>query len=971
MTRSSRSIAVSYECLKRIAGVSLMLWSGACTTPTGDVGLDAAGLGLLESASITNPTIGGPYGSNGTTFCSNLLGSYNYNSGCAAPLSTAAQVLPYLDNAAKNWGCDWNLAQNAVFTFTGGSLYKWYGTISDSGFGCGSVWWNYAKQAAYFIPNTDAGGNVALSSQGSTTYATSSLGTGYPTTAVNDGNRNGNVWGSGGGWSSSASPTLLAPQIITVQFNTTRTINAIDVVTLQDNHNPSIEPTLTTAFSGTSGVGIRDFLVQYYTGSTWVTVMNGIVTGNTYVVRRFTFSQVTATHVRLWITAAVGGNFARVVELAAYEPTNGASRQISVRYGALNWDASILGPPLSNPVPYGWSGVTYQHFKNGIITYHPSYPGGGNAVYIGGTTPESASMVAAFNATFGSGPAVAGSMAVYPLTLDPTCTTNNPAQPTSCTPTTPYIRTGTRSSLWDVSLGKSFSIVNQVGAGTSYTVLANQMQALTNLYGSSPWTGAMGLPISADANGGFGFQNGELRSQPNVVTPTGNLSAAINGIGTNCLAGSVCYFARPATATPCATYCQSGSTCNANNLCVGTDTSVLSCDDFGVCDRGNCGDANHCGSLQYNECSETCTAAGGIATTCGNMGYACVNGVITLPPMACTSCTSNSYFGQQCMNGTTSTTCKGFGVFDNDTQARYNEITLAGAHNSFLYTETLGQILDGGVRGLEFDLHPAEAPIQDWRVYHLITQSNCGGSGNQLSMCLDEVRTWHNNHPQHEVITIVFETKDDNLFPAADNLKNAAAFDQLMDSKLGAANIFKPASFLQRCTGATSLQQAVAAPCLWPRLSELRGRFLLVMTGLNSGRTQYINFSDPDSRAALASNNSDDVTITIPDSRTSLIFYDIGKCPFSPSPPFYDCSPFSTEYTQASAVTDNGFASRLFTPDTDTECTNSRNLGKAQTIWSNLALQPSCSSKSITGYPFGCLNINVCNTNESSWMERL
>lgn len=81
-------------------------------------------------------------------------------------------------------------------------------------------------------------------------------------------------------------------------------------------------------------------------------------------------------------------------------------------------ESGTLGLPVSNPIPYGWAGATYQLFAKGLITYHPSY----GAHFLGGPSSEDQALVKAFTATFGITPTAAGGPAIYPLEMDPGCT---------------------------------------------------------------------------------------------------------------------------------------------------------------------------------------------------------------------------------------------------------------------------------------------------------------------------------------------------------------------------------------------------------------------------------------------------------------------------------------------------------------------------------------------------------------------
>src|SRR5262245_32294125 len=122
-----------------------------------------------------NPTVGGPYGNRTTYVCSDLGGSYCFSLGAGSAQSASSTVVPYMDNAARNWGCDWNVRLNAPVALGNGNWSKWYGSEVGGATGCGLVYWNYARQAAYFLSNTDRGGNVAAAAQGATVTASSTF----------------------------------------------------------------------------------------------------------------------------------------------------------------------------------------------------------------------------------------------------------------------------------------------------------------------------------------------------------------------------------------------------------------------------------------------------------------------------------------------------------------------------------------------------------------------------------------------------------------------------------------------------------------------------------------------------------------------------------------------------------------------------------------------------------------------------
>jgi hypothetical protein len=99
-----------------------------------------------------------------------------------------------------------------------------------------------------------------------------------------------------------------------VQFNGLQTIGEVDVFSIQDNYSAPSDPTLSMTFSQ---YGVRDFTVQYWTGSAWQTVPGGAVTGNAFVWRQFLFAPITTSRIRVNITNGLA-SYSRLVEVEAY-----------------------------------------------------------------------------------------------------------------------------------------------------------------------------------------------------------------------------------------------------------------------------------------------------------------------------------------------------------------------------------------------------------------------------------------------------------------------------------------------------------------------------------------------------------------------------------------------------------------------------------------------------------------------------
>jgi hypothetical protein len=151
--------------------------------------------------------------------------------------------------------------------------------------------------------------------------ASSTYNAGYPASAVIDGERKGINWASGGGWNDATANAF--PDWVEIDFRqpqpngtlvpVARTIDTINVFTLQDNYGNPVDPTETMTFSA---YGITAFEVQYFDGFNWVTVPGGSVSGNNKVWRKFNFSPVTTTKIRILVNGALA-SYSRITEVEA------------------------------------------------------------------------------------------------------------------------------------------------------------------------------------------------------------------------------------------------------------------------------------------------------------------------------------------------------------------------------------------------------------------------------------------------------------------------------------------------------------------------------------------------------------------------------------------------------------------------------------------------------------------------------
>jgi hypothetical protein len=154
--------------------------------------------------------------------------------------------------------------------------------------------------------------NVALQSAGSTASASTTRDSNHPPESVINGDRKGLNWGNGGGWHDWTNNVW--PDWLEVQFGAPRTIDEIDVFSVQDGYSNPSEPTLSMTFTR---YGLQDFTVEYWTGTGWQVVDGGTATGNNKIWRQFYFSAVTTSRIRIHVSKALRG-YSRIVEVEAW-----------------------------------------------------------------------------------------------------------------------------------------------------------------------------------------------------------------------------------------------------------------------------------------------------------------------------------------------------------------------------------------------------------------------------------------------------------------------------------------------------------------------------------------------------------------------------------------------------------------------------------------------------------------------------
>lgn len=233
--------------------------------------------------------------------------------------------------------------------------------------------------------------NFAAATSEATVAASSTVNGNYPALSAINGERKGAGWGTPtGGWND-ASQAVYGTDAVVLYFNQTRSLSEIDVITLRDGFaTKTTEPDLNETFqtAENTGNGIVDFDVQYQNGQGWVTIdcgdaVNpcGRVTGNNKVWRRFNFSPVNTSAIRVVIHKGVvwhpsANNYSRIVELEAWGPAASGSEQVWVEDG-LPAGADAAGTNWhwigSNPSAYSANFSHQTHPWEGNAGLHQHY----------------------------------------------------------------------------------------------------------------------------------------------------------------------------------------------------------------------------------------------------------------------------------------------------------------------------------------------------------------------------------------------------------------------------------------------------------------------------------------------------------------------------------------------------------------------------------------------------------------------
>jgi serine protease len=193
--------------------------------------------------------------------------------------------------------------------------------------------------------------NVALAANGGVASASSTFSASFPVSAVNNGDRAGIGWGSGGGWNDATGN--MYPDWVQINFSGQKTIDHVIVYTLQDNYANPVDPPDTLTFTQ---YGVTSFQVQSWNGSAWVN-QGAAVSGNNLVKRTVNFTAVSTDRIRVNITGALAG-YSRITEIEAWTASGGAAATTttlasSANPAALNATVTLTATVNGTAAPTG------------------------------------------------------------------------------------------------------------------------------------------------------------------------------------------------------------------------------------------------------------------------------------------------------------------------------------------------------------------------------------------------------------------------------------------------------------------------------------------------------------------------------------------------------------------------------------------------------------------------------------------
>lgn len=258
--------------------------------------------------------------------------------------------------------------------------------------------------------------------------------------------------------------------------------------------------------------------------------------------------------------------------------------------------------------------------------------------------------------------------------------------------------------------------------------------------------------------------------------------------------------------------------------------------------------------------------------------------------------------------------------------AKVNNVYRLAGHNNF--QESVISPQNGGfyqtmffTRVVELDVHTSNNPTTwNWNVRHIGSgnKNNCGygTTGDKtFGICIDDIKQWHNNYPNHDLIILFIDLKSD--WNTNNNNQTPADLDQRLLSLVPADMIYKPRDLLGNTNSSNFGNMRLAAQQNnWPSMGDLTGKLMFVLTGDGDRVTDYITDRSLSAVAFSAANVKNvpdvvDLTRSTPDigwwAVNDIVFYNQN---------FPDISNGAGMYASANRYINRVWDGNLFGPET-------------------------------------------------------
>lgn len=280
---------------------------------------------------------------------------------------------------------------------------------------------------------------------------------------------------------------------------------------------------------------------------------------------------------------------------------------------------------------------------------------------------------------------------------------------------------------------------------------------------------------------------------------------------------------------------------------------------------------------------------------------------------------------------------------------KYNALRMKSSHNSYERHEALlDQLVFHRVRSIELDIHNGKSEWLrvpgNWYVYHSDSLSESQTTCHRLSDCLNELRAFHLANPNHEVVTVFLDLKDENF----ELERSPVHLDNLIKARLPENWLLKPSDLRAACPNAATLKDAVTGNCSWPTHLQLRGKFIFALTGGNlvswdSRLNQYVR---------VGQDAWDRVAFVAPDLTSAS-----GVAAERPYAIFYNINVGDATPAVLDAVHDSGFIARVWgVTGSSWGSVSSMNVNHIGTDYVSHLASPWAVTHNALGWPFQCLD---------------